>query len=96
VGGCWRVRLAHRYPGRSGSRSGSPEASKYIFQTRGFFGACAFAGVPDTVLDLYAPGGAHLESNDDEPGQFTYCSRIERVLEPGAPPLYSDRCRPNP
>jgi hypothetical protein len=60
------------------------QAGTYAFETYGVFGACGFALVPDTVLDVLDAGGGLVTSGDDiDGGAFRYCSRVEAALQPG-------------
>lgn len=61
-----------------------PEAGRYRFESYGVWGACGFALVPDTVLDLLDANGQLMDTADDiDTGARLYCSALEVDLEPG-------------
>ncbi len=59
-------------------------AGTYVFETYGVFGACGFAIVPDTVLDLLDASGIPIANGDDiDLASGLRCSRIFADLQPG-------------
>jgi subtilisin family serine protease len=61
-----------------------PTDGRYVFETSGVIGTCAYGIELDTYLTLYAPDGSIVAQNDDfvMPGS-AFCSRIEVQLAPG-------------
>jgi hypothetical protein len=62
-----------------------PAAGRYVFHTRGVFGSCGFAAIPNTAMDLIGPAGSVIATNEDEDASsLRLCSRIEADLAPGS------------
>lgn len=57
----------------------------YVFETSGLLGACGFPESADTEMVLFGSGGVQrlAESDDVDPAEFDFCSRIEITLQPG-------------
>ena len=61
-----------------------PTSGQYVFETRGWYGACGFPLAADTHLELLNEGGSVIGQNQDiDSDAFLRCSRIEQSLNPG-------------
>jgi len=71
-----------------------PMEGRYVFETSGVIGTCAYGIELDTFLTLFAHDGSIVAQNDDfvMPGSG-HCSRIETQLAPG---LYHVRVSGSP
>jgi hypothetical protein len=61
-----------------------PERGRYVFETRGWFGACGFPVAVNTRMQLRTEAGSVMAENGDvDPDRYLHCSRIEVELDPG-------------